>query len=190
MIIPEIILYNTIKAAIKLVGDDWRSEIPTKNDSILYKMFHSDDNANLIKLETFDYYTQATNLFTRRAESQRQISINIGYNMERKNSPTIHILLPRETKGRIDSLGNSEDNVTSNIGTQVQRYTKETSHSATFILMITSDNTMEVLLIYYFLKSILTYLTDHLELNGLMNSEYEWGGCAASSGYCSCKCIS
>lgn len=169
MLIPEVILYNTIDKFLSILSDDFVEA--GEPCSMLYSMFHDDDNGNRIVYSTYDWYVQAKDLLLRNIEAIRRLEVNIGYNLKRAGLPNIHILLPSESKGSFDSIGLSETSpyVKPTCGEKKLWVKKKTSHSCTYHLMITSDNPNEVLIVYYFLKYMFTALHSHFGLAGLIN---------------------
>lgn len=168
MLIPEVILYNTINTFLNLVSLDYSIAVD-KKDSIIGQMFDLDDNERRILMQDFDYYKQASSILTRDEENTRRLHFNIGYNMQRVTMPTIHILMPSENKGRIDSIGHSEKR---EIVGEFMEIEKSRSNSSTYYLMITSDNSSEVMIIYYWLKSMFLIFHEELELLGLRNMNH------------------
>lgn len=170
MLIPEIILYNTINQFIKLVYDDY-NEQSDKTFTILSELFETDDNGNKLEFETYDWFNQAKGMFLRDVENQRELTINIGYNLEHLNIPTIHILMPNDSKGSIDTLG-KEDARTYDEQTSILTVSKTQSFKTVYHLMITSDNASEVILIYYFLRAIFLLFHENFEFLGLRNMQF------------------
>lgn len=172
MLIPEIILFNTIKAFVQLITQDY-ANASDKTQTILNDLFNVDNNGNPLQLQNFNYLEQAIALFTRTIEHPRQFQVNIGYNLQRANFPTVHILLPQEVPGRYDSIGLSIGEIDTvyhpEANPQYEQETRVTTYRANFDLMITSDNTSEVLLVYYLLKDMFPFASDTLELLGLHN---------------------
>lgn len=165
MLIPEVILYNTINTFLNVVHLDY-IQATNKADSIIGQMFNFDDNDRRIIMQDFDYYKQASTILTRDEESVRKLHFNIGYNMQRMSAPTVHILMPSENKGRIDTIGHSEDREMVGNFMQIE---KTRSNASTYYLMITSDNSSEVMIVYYWLKSMFLLFHEELELLGLRN---------------------
>lgn len=165
VIMPEIILYNTLKSIFNIVKKDF-NESESEKDSILYSYFGLDDNGNRLSWETFDYFEQAKELFIR-----RNIEVNLGYNLEKSAMGVVHILLPEET-GRDLGIGadeNYQPNVIEHQSSGRSNYKAQFTNTfdANYNLMITSENTMEVLLLYNFIKASFISLYYHLELSGL-----------------------
>lgn len=170
MKIPEIILYKALNGIIKLVTDDY-NVATDKTKTILNDLFAKDDNGLSLQIENLDYLTQAINLITRTNENSRRLSVNIGYNQAKSNMPTIHIVLPRDMTGRYNAIGHSygEFDVDYDQANSQEVGTKVNSYRTTFYLLITSDNVSEVLILYYFFKSMLIFVDETFELQGLHN---------------------
>lgn len=171
MLVPEIILYNTLNQFIQLVYDDYNSNLLDPTKSLLYSLFNADDNGNQLQFETYNWFSQGKAMFLRDDENIRELKVSIGYNLERLNMPTIHILMPSDSKGAIDSVGKDETR-TYNPETQILTIKKEQSFRPVYHLMITSDNNSEVLLIYYFIRSIFLLFHENFDLMGLENMQF------------------
>lgn len=175
MIIPENIILTGIRSFIALATASYIADVTIdKNDNILYDLFNTDDNGDVLALDNFNYYKQAVAIITKPNTEVRQLDIFQGYNQQRQGLPTIHVLLPSESKGREDSIGDSVGNpaVTFDTVTNLVTLTKEKSFAPTYNLMITSSNSAEVLLIYYFLRSMFIAFDQHFELSGLRDVRF------------------
>lgn len=170
MLIPEIKIYDTLRAAITYIADDYKSQ-SNKSKTILDSLFNKDDFGNKLKIEGYDYLTQAVTVFNQDTGNIRRLQVFMGYNMDRAMFPTIHILMPSESKGNMDGIGEDEGYMDAEVdneeNTVYETYTR--SYGVTYNLMITSDNSSEVVMIYHFLKAVITSLKDHFELSGLRN---------------------
>lgn len=147
---------------------------PDDSYTLLGLMFKKDDNGNNITYSggKYNFFNQAKAILLRNNDKQRQLEHYIGYNLERQGMPSIHILLPTENKGKFDSIAHSEEDprVEPDCTAEGALFAKKsTSHSAVFHLMISSDNSHEVLVIYYFLKSMFTIYSEYVGLSGLLN---------------------
>ena len=180
MLVPEIIIYRSLKAIYDLVAKDY-TDATNKSDTILNRMFELDDDSNAIVFGgTDDWNARAAELFTRGKTKVRNLDFYIGYNKQRSNAPSVHILLPNESNGVYNEIGNGEDgreNYIKNYGTDIAPInkvivTRKRTKKASYHLMITSDNTMEVLITYYFLQGVLLMFSDHFELSGIKNLSY------------------
>lgn len=172
MLIPEIILYNSIKAFLSLLQTDYNAA-SDKTQTILNDLFAVDNNGTILQLENLNYLEQAVALFARTTQNPRMCAAYVGYNQQRAFLPAVHILMPQEVPGRYGSLGLSAGEVAPiyNPGgtPPYEIVTLTVTYRATFDLLCTSDNTTDVLLIYYMLKSLFPYLSDTFEILGLHN---------------------
>lgn len=163
VLMPELIIYKTLKAIFKIVRDDFRER--SLEDTILYHLFAIDECGEEVAWEKFNYFDQAKQLFIDNPES---VQINLGYNMEVSSVACIHIMLPNET-GRPFGIGGDENYIGSAAQTEegIHQAIFTELFDATYNLIITSENTLEVLIIYHFLKGALISLHAHLGLSGL-----------------------
>lgn len=163
ILMPEIVLYNTIKSIFNIVKDDFKEQ-QNEKDSILYHFFKGDDNREELQLESFNYYEQAKDLFLR----NNSVNVSIGYNMEVASLASVHIMLPSES-GRPLGLGADENYIgyAEQTRENIEQAILTEVFDANYNLIITSVNTLEVLLIYNFLKASFVSLYSHIELSGL-----------------------
>lgn len=160
---PEIILYNFLQSVFQIVKKDHIDKI--EEETILYRVFKEDMNNNNVELETFDYYKQSLETFIKKTPE-----VNLGYNMEVSAQGCVHILLPNES-GKPMNLGGSENYLPNLLNKERTEYNQiyNQSFTSTYNLMISSENTFEVILIYNLLKASFISLYSHLELSGLQN---------------------
>lgn len=167
--IPEVILYKALNAVFTALRNDYNNKVD-KEKSVLYFIFGKDENGNVLKFNTFEWFAQSVEVLVGRDTKLRMVEWYLGYNMKRLNVPTIHIMLPSESP--INSgIGSNEGYVEAEIDpqTKVSRPVYTQDSQVTYNLLITSDNYNEVLIIYQFLKSIFLSIKTHLELSNLQN---------------------
>lgn len=162
IIMPELLIYNTVKSILNLIKIDYEERGDL--DSLLFHYFGVDNSTERKEMEweTFNYFEQAKQLFL-----NKNIEVNLGYNMSVSEIPCIHIILPSES-GKPLGLGADENYVGYNDGNGSQPvpvYTE--TFNATYNLIITSPNSLEVILIYNLLRASLISTYYHLELGGL-----------------------
>lgn len=134
-------------------------------------MFKKDDNDNTIAYDRYNFFDQAKAILLRDNTNVRTLQHFVGYNLDRVSAPCIHILLPTENKGKFDSISLSESNTYERdvcAGDGLFQ-NKSTSSNAVYHLMITSDNSHEVLIVYYWLKAMLVIFSETTGLHGLLN---------------------
>jgi hypothetical protein len=175
MIIPENIITKGLNSFIAFAIASYTADVTSdKSNNVLYDLFFVDDNGDEPGIDTFNYYTQSVAILTKPNTEPRQLQIFQGYNQQRAGLPTVHVLLPSESKGRQDSIGDSvgDPAVIYNSTTQIITLTKQKSFAPTYNLMITSGNSSEVLLIYYFLRAMFILFDEHFELKGLRDVKF------------------
>lgn len=167
--IPELTLLSTIKTALAYVRMDYANNIADETKSLLYRLLHDQE------VERYKLYEQAKAIFVAEEDDPRLLDVNLFFNANRNGVPTIHITLPSESTVN-NTLGIGEgyrDPIFDEIaGTYKEVYNRR--FRASYNLVITSDNTNEVILIYNTLKSILISLFNHMNLSGL--EKIELGG--------------
>ena len=163
MNIPEITLKKIIDYLLNAVVVDFKSK-SNQQETFLYKLFNGS------KIEGYDYFVQAKSLLVKKNDDPRKLQTRIFYDRTRAGFPTIHITLPNENPYG-DGIGydrNYQDptfNDTDGTFTSSNTRTFNTRYN----VICTSDNTFEVLIIYYLLKALITSKIDIFELNGIRN---------------------
>lgn len=163
ILIPEIKVNEILRTILKIVQIDFQESLDEK-ESILYKIFG--DN----RIEKFTFFDQAKDIFLRDNSHPRKIETRLLFDAQRASLPTIHTTMPSESPGP-DGIGvdeGYEKQIVNNKTKYVQKtYTR--SFETKYHLMITSDNSLEVILIYHFLKNMLISVFDHIEFSGIRN---------------------
>ncbi len=165
ILLPEVVIFNTLESIVKLLRDDLIQNPDTDSNTILYKILGLDEEGKTIKINLYEYFKQAKRMFLK----PDNLSVNFGYNQKVANMISMHILLPTE-QGR-STIGEDEgyieeDIIEGGIKTSTQPYFTQI-YDCTYQIMITSNNSMEVNVVYNVLKSMLLMLTPNLELMGL-----------------------
>lgn len=163
MILPEFVLFNLVKSAFSSLKAEYLGT-PDKTTTLLYHMFHGSS------FEKFDYYEQAVELFTRIKTHPRCLETRLFFDASRAEMPTVHLSLPGESSGE-DGIGVDEGYVDPifNEADQTYRPVYTRLFNASYNLIITSDNTFEVLVIYHALRAMIISMTDYISMNGLIN---------------------
>lgn len=170
VLVPELIIYDNLIKLFNFINLDFVAQAD-EADTLLYHIFKTDINSANLTFNKTDYYQQSKAMFIlRNNDSPRKLEVNMGFNMERAHFPTIHIMMPTETPG-MSPIGTNEGYAEGIGGAfsseEYQVYT--VSFSAAYSLLITSDNSLEVLLIYILLKSGFIGLKTQMELDGFQN---------------------
>ena len=161
ILLPELVIYKTLVAIIKLLRKDLETNVNEKN-TILYRIFGLDEQGEDLQINIYNYFKQAKKIL----ETKQNLSVNFGYNQEVANMISLHIILPSET-GKI-GIGADEGYMNNIDDTETLYNGYYTSvYEATYQIMITSNNSAEVSVVYFILKSMLLMLVEQLELMGL-----------------------
>ena len=163
-IIPELVINKILVSIVKLLRDDLEHHPLNEKDTILYKILGLDEQGEDLQINIYNYFKQARKII----ETKQNLSVNFGYNQEVANMISLHIILPSETgkigigadEGYVDDV---DDNNAMHQGYLTQVY------DTTYQIMITSNNSAEVNVVYNILKSMLLMLIDHIEFMGLRN---------------------
>lgn len=168
ILVPEVEIFNTIKKILKYIHTDFEGR-GDEQDSLLYKILGTN------KLQRYDFFKQAKEVFLKKSDDPRFLDVNMFFNLERASIPTIHITLPAEQPSK-DGMGIDEgyksNEVVKSLGSdvadsQVPVYTRR--FATQYNIVITSDNSNEVVLIYHVLRAILIPTINHFEVLGLEN---------------------
>ena len=166
ILLPEFVIQRTLVTIVKMLRDDLEENNGDETQSLLYKILGVDEQGQALKLNLYDVFKQAKKI----VQTKQNLSVNFGYNQEAANIISMHILLPSE-QGSMTigaDAGYLEDDVFDDDGNKigVQQYYTQT-YESTYQIMITSNNSAEVNVVYNILKSMLLMLVPHLELMGL-----------------------
>ena len=165
ILLPEIVIYNTLEAIVTLLRSDLKEHESDLQNSILYKILGVDEDGKEIKMNLYNYFIQAKKIIT----TEENLSVNFGYNQEVAKIISLHILLPSEhAKSTIgEDEGYIEDDIIEE-GVRVGKQGYYTQlYDCTYQIMITSNNSSEVNVVYNVLKSMLLMLVPNLELMGI-----------------------
>jgi hypothetical protein len=165
LIIPEAIILDALEKGLEYIRVDYQENIDsnTEQDSYLYRVLHG------IGIERYDYYNQGKQVFLAEEDDPRRLNVDLAYNMDVSKVPSIYIALSAEQKGQ-NGIGLDEgyrDSFENEDGTICSVFTRRKNTS--YNIMITSDNSNEVVMIYHFIDALLTSLTNHLNMKGLEN---------------------
>lgn len=162
IIMPDVILQRSIKSIFDIIKKDYLEQAD-ETKSTLYQIFAKDENGDNIVIDNFNYYEQAKETFI-----QKTPNVYMGFNMEVANMGSVHILLPHEVADDLN-IGASEGFAGYYRDEEAGVYKEVYSQmfNATYNIIITSENTMEVILIYTLLKASFLALHAHFELAGL-----------------------
>lgn len=175
MTVPEFVLWQTLTAALTFVRQDYAAAVTAGDNtkSWLYR-------ACLYQgFQLYDFFTQAQQVICAPEDDPRYLNVNLMFNMERQGPPSIHITLPAEqTMPNGNGLGNDEgyfgiEQVTEAdpdehvMATFDPVFTRR--YSAIYNIVVTSDNSNEIIFLHHFVKALLTACIPHLHFMNLQN---------------------
>lgn len=162
--IPEIIILNSFKSVLKLIRKDYRDCVTAGDNtkSLLYRLLNGDE------IQRYKLFEQSIAVFITKESDPRHLDINLFFNAKRAPIPTLHITLPSESeKNNSMGLGEGFRDPIYQGGQYIKTFNRR--FTARYNLIITSDNSNEVVLLYHFFRSVLISLSPHLHLSGLEN---------------------
>ena len=166
ILLPEFVIHKTLVAIVEMLRSDLAEHAADDTKSLLYKILGLDEQGQPLQLNLYNVFKQAKKII----QTKNNLSVNFGYNQEVAQIISLHILLPSE-QGKM-AIGADEgylvDNITDAQGkrTHVQNYYTQ-MFDTTYQIMITSNNSAEVNVVYNILKSMLLMLVPQFELMGL-----------------------
>ena len=165
ILLPEFVIHKTLVAIVEMLRADLAEHAADDTQSLLYKILGKDEQGKPLQLNLYNVFKQAKKII----QTENNLSVNFGYNQEVAQIISLHILLPSE-QGKMaigaDEGYLSDDIVEDGEKTRVQNYYTQ-MYDATYQIMITSNNSAEVNVVYNILKSMLLMLVPQLELMGL-----------------------
>lgn len=165
ILLPEFVIHKTLVAIVEMLRADLAEHAADDTQSLLYKILGTDEQGQPLQLNVYNVFRQAKKII----QTKNNLSVNFGYNQEVAQIISLHILLPSE-QGKMaigaDEGYLSDDIVEDGEKVRVQNYYTQ-MYDATYQIMITSNNSAEVNVVYNILKSMLLMLVPQLELMGL-----------------------
>jgi len=153
IVIPEVIIKRMLDSGILFFKNDWVDAID-KSKSYLFMLFST------LSLGDFNFYDQLVDLLTRDETDPRHLEVNYFYNSERQQFPTIHITLPNENPSADNGLGQDEGYRSPIIASldydEIPVYNR--SFASTYNIVITSENSLEVVGLYHLVRSFLVVI--------------------------------
>lgn len=165
ILLPEFVIHKTLVAIVEMLRADLAEHAADDTQSLLYKILGTDEQGQPLQLNLYNVFKQAKKII----QTKNNLSVNFGYNQEVAQIISLHILLPSE-QGKM-AIGADEGYLSDDISedgekVRVQNYYTQ-MYDATYQIMITSNNSAEVNVVYNILKSMLLMLVPQLELMGL-----------------------
>jgi hypothetical protein len=162
IIIPEVIIYNALESVIRYIRKDLRDNSENEQKTMLFRLLGLNPDGKPMSMNRWNFFQQAKKIFT----DKNNLSVNFGYNFEVAKIISLHIILPSEQAAE-SAIGQDEgyDDTVDAEG-NVQSYFTQ-NFTSNYQIMITSNNSSEVMTVYHVLKSLLLMIFPHLEIMGL-----------------------
>lgn len=159
---PEVIIYNALESIVKCVRKDLTENKDNEKASILYRLLGENIDGKPIMMNRWDFFKQAKKIFT----NKNNLSVNFGYNFDVANIIALHIVLPSEQAAE-SAIGQDEGYNTIVDDEEMITEFFSQNFQSNYQVMITSNNSSEILTVYHVLKSMLLIIIPHLEIMGL-----------------------
>lgn len=172
IIVPEFIIHSSLENMFRFLRADYNENTATPEKSYLLKLIGS------LGFERYNYVDQAKRVFLSTEEDPRFLSVDLMFNNSKDNPPSIHVCMPSESPGQ-NALGMDQGSSDSFVNFQQNSEGEQEAvdvnvvfkrrYKATYDVVIVSDNSNEVVMLYHMIRSMLTALTPHFTLSGLEN---------------------
>lgn len=162
IIMPEVIIYNALESIVKYVRKDLTENKDNEKASILYRLLGENIDRKPIMMNRWDFFKQAKKIFT----NKNNLSVNFGYNFDVANIIALHIVLPSEQAAE-SAIGQDEGYNTIVDDEEMITEFFSQNFQSNYQVMITSNNSSEILTVYHVLKSMLLMIIPHFEIMGL-----------------------
>lgn len=164
-IIPEHVFLKSIKSAFDFIREDFeeKEQQGKEKESYLYLICENQG------VERYNYFEQAKDLLLRDNFENRKLNVDLMYNMDFDNVPSVYISLSGEQHGEnnISVEQENKDVYIDDDKLALNVFTRR--KNANYSIYIVSDNSNEANLIYYILDCIFISLTSHFAYVGIYN---------------------
>jgi hypothetical protein len=175
--VKEIILKQAVDIFLKFLEDDIVANINTPTKTYLATIIGEQK-----KIGNYDFLTQALTVFNKKKDDPRKIFVDYMYNMKSDKRPTIYVALAADSPGQNSmSMGegylgdnftqiggqNTPSDITDDTFNRTETYTRR--FTSAINLVIISDNSNEVVLIYEIMRAGFISLLPHLSIIGFEN---------------------
>jgi hypothetical protein len=169
VVVPEIILLEVINKGIAFVRKDYE-DASDKTKSWLNIAF------NGVVIERYDLLKEIVAMVCTPIDHPRYFEGDLMFNPKKNKVPAFHIQMPAETPSDGNSIGMGQDSATEIYNDTVQdaeivstdvREVFSRRIQTNYNVVVVSDNPMETVVLYHFLKAILMASVLELVTNGL-----------------------
>lgn len=160
--IPEITIHKVISGVVNFIKRDLRENL--KEKTYLYKLLKEK------RVGDYNFFEQASEIFLRDKDKTNQLTVKLFFDSKRAEIPTIHVLLPSESTGQNGlglDLGHVEPDYDDLEGTQTPYFTRR--FKTNYQVVITSNNSLEVIMLYHVLRSAVISSMNQFNFLGIEN---------------------
>lgn len=161
--IPDIAYIKFLNSILALIRQDTIQNINNRGNSILNLLFAGVKDT---QFERIDFLNEAFEIFSRTEKDSNFISIDLTYNAQQNQSPTLFLSLGGEQYDR-NSIGVDQESVI--VREDIYHKVNVRRWSQSQSLYIYSENSNEVLILYFVFKVALTACLDLLGVLGFQN---------------------
>lgn len=179
MLVPELTIEKILKTALNFIRTDYNNQVSQYNDEKLSYLYYLTENVGVERMVVFN---EAKKIFLiDDPYDPKRININLGWPQTIKSALNVTITQAGEQYAQnAISVDESPDimeefvydaNDSNNDETNAWRRTYGRRYSATYRIIVTGDNTNEVLMLYKIFKSLFISFdgTGHLNYMGFEN---------------------
>jgi len=175
--VKEIILKEAVDIFLKFLDTDINANISDPTKTYLAIIIGEQK-----KIGNYDFLTQVLSVFSKQKDDPRKIFVDYMYNMKSEKRPSIYVSLAADSpaqnpmsmgQGYSDNVfiqtagSNTPSDTTDDTYNTAETYTRR--FSSAINLVIISDNSNEVILIYEILRAGFISLLPHLSISGFEN---------------------
>jgi len=160
--IPELRIHRIVSLIIEAIREDLiKSPI---EETFLFQVLQDS------KADGYELYEQMKEVFLRKRNDSRYLDVRLFFDAKRAEIPTIHVNLPQETKGE-DGLGSDEGFAPTLFDDNKLEYVRQYNRrfNANYQVLITSNNSLEVIGLYHILRAAIIANLGSLETLGFTN---------------------
>ena len=123
---------------------------PNEEDTWLYTVFHPEQT------DKYKIYDQLKSILLRTKQDPRKLETRLMFDASRAELPTVHVHMPSESPvgGNFIGMGAQNRDLTELSNGQDFSYNYRKEFTANYDIIVTSNNPMEVVLLYEFMKKI------------------------------------
>lgn len=171
MLLPDVIITNSLNMALSIVRDDYNSYVEAGHEerSMLYLLFNSSS------IGRYDMYENAKSIIITTPESPKHLSVVVGYQAEHGKIPQIFVTLPSENeKNNSIGIGVEDDNNLFFAGEEedeADQYREQFSRrfNTTYHVVVMTENRNEMIILYNLMKALVITLIEHFAESGISN---------------------